>query len=94
MLNMMRKKNPFRWQDEGKRDFKDIKTAISNAPMLVNQDFKKYFIIYHYTLEHTLFGILTMRNDQDEEAPIAFMSIPLKKYELKTLKWRNMCLLR
>lgn len=59
MLNMMSEKHPFRWQDEGKKFFEDIKTTISNAPMLFSLDFKKCFIIYYYASKHTLSDILT-----------------------------------
>lgn len=82
MLGMMRKKDPFRWQEEGKKALQDIKTTISNAPMLVSPKFEKDFIIYYYALEHTLSSILTQKDDGDNEAPIAIMSIPLKKHEL------------
>ena len=50
--------------------------------MLVSLDCKKDFIIYCYALEHTFSSILTQKDDQDNEAPIAFMSVPLKKHEL------------
>ena len=82
MLDMMSEKHPFRWQEEGKKAFEDIKTAIANAPMLVSPNFEKDFIIYCYASEHSLSSILTQPNDEENEAPIAFMSVPLKKHEL------------
>ena len=82
ILNMVSKKYPFRWKEEGKKDFEDIKMTISNAPMLVSLNFEKDFIIYCYASEHTLSSILTQKDDQANQAPIAFMSISLKKHEL------------
>ena len=48
----------------------------------VSPNFEKDFIIYCYASEHTLSSILTQKDDKDNEAPIAFMNIPLKKHEL------------
>jgi hypothetical protein len=89
MLDMMREKHPFRWQEEGKKDFKDIKTTIVNAPMLVGPNFEKDFIIYYYASEHSLSSILTQQDDEGSEAPISFMSIPLKKHELNYTPTEN-----
>ncbi len=50
--------------------------------MLVSQDFEKDFIIYCYALEHILSSILIQRDDKDNKALVALMSIPLKKHEL------------
>ena len=79
---MMSEKHPFRWKEEGKKYFEDIKIAISNAPMLVSPSFERDFIIYCYASEHSLSSILTQKDDQGNEAPITFMSIPLKKHEI------------
>lgn len=59
---------------------------MSNAPMLVSPNFEKDFIIHCYALEHTMSSILTQKDDQDNESPIYFMSIPLKKHELNYTK--------
>ena len=48
--------------------------------MPVSSDFEKDFIIYCYALEHTMSSILTQKDDQVNEALIAFMRIPLKKH--------------
>ena len=50
--------------------------------MLVSPNFEKDFIIYCYASEHSMFSILAQKDNQDNEAPIAFMSIPLKKHEM------------
>lgn len=50
--------------------------------MLVSPNFEKDFIIYCYASKRSLSSILTQQNDEGNEAPIAFMSVPLKKHEL------------
>lgn len=62
--------------------FEEINKSIALAPTLTRPNFKRDFIIYWYASEHTLSGILTQKNDQGTELPIAFMRIPLKKHEL------------
>lgn len=79
----MSEKKAFKWNEEGKKAFESIKEAISHAPFLVNPDFKKDLIIYCYASEHTMLGILLQKNDDNEDVPISFMSVPLKKHELK-----------
>lgn len=79
----MSEKKAFKWNEEGKKAFESIKEAIAQAPILIIPDFKKYFIIYCYASKHTMSGILLQKNEDNEEVPISFLSVPLKKHELK-----------
>ncbi|XP_059077950.1 uncharacterized protein LOC131876542 [Cryptomeria japonica] len=79
----MSEKQAFKWNEEGNKEFESIKEAIAQAPILVNPYFKKDFIIYCYASEHTMSWILLQKNEGNEEVPISFMSVPLKKHELK-----------
>ena len=83
IVDMMKGSPNFKWNEAGKRAFQDIKTAIANAPVLCHPNYKKNFIIYCYASEHTLSVILMQENDEGIQAPIAFMSVPLKNHELK-----------
>ena len=67
----------------GKQAFQNIKTFIANAPILCHLNIKQDFIIYYYASKQTLSTILMQDNDEGIQAPIAFMSIPLKNHELK-----------
>ena len=80
---MMKRNTNFKWTKEGKASFEQIKTEIANAPTLSYLDFSKDFHLYCYASENTLSAILTQPDKDNTEAPIAFMSIPLKKHELK-----------
>ena len=66
-----------------KASFEQTKSVISNAPTLSYPLFSKDFHLYFYASENTLSAILTMPEKDNVEALIAFMSIPLKKHELK-----------
>lgn len=89
IVNMMSEKVVFKWTEAGKRAFEEIKMAIVHAPTLVNSNFSKDFIIYCYASEHTMSGILVQKSHNNEEVPISFMSVPLKKHELKYLQTKK-----
>lgn len=83
ITSMMKPQESFKWNKEGKKTFEDIKKSIAKAPTLVSPDFNKDFIMYCYASEHTLSAVLVQENDEGLEAPIAFMSRPLKNHEQK-----------
>jgi hypothetical protein len=83
IVDMMKGNKAFKWTDVGKKAFENIKEAIANAPILVHPDYTKEFIIYCYASEHTVSAILMQENKEGIQAPIAFMSMPLKNQELK-----------
>jgi hypothetical protein len=57
----------FKWTDEGKEDFKNIKTAISQAPVLHSPDFNKDFYLYTFSSDQSLVAVLTQRDDENNE---------------------------
>ena len=79
----MKGNSNFKWNEVGKQAFQNIKNAIAKAPMLCHPNYNQDFIIYCYASKHTLSAILMQSNDEGIQAPIAFMSIPLKNHELK-----------
>ena len=83
ITNMLKKDHEIKWTLESKKSFKDIKQAISEAPVLVSPDFDKDFLVFSYALEHTVAAVLLQKNDQGEEQPIAFFSKMLRDRELK-----------
>ena len=80
---MMKGNTNFKWSEAGKQAFHNIKDAIANAPVLCHPNYSWDFIIYCYASEHTLSAIIMQSNDEGVQAPIAFMSVPLKNHELK-----------
>ena len=80
---MLRKDHEIKWTVEAKKAFKNIKQAISEAPVLINPYFEKYFLVFSYALEHTAVAMLPYKNDRGEEQPIAFFSKILRDGELK-----------
>jgi hypothetical protein len=82
LQKMIRKNVEFKWDDERKKAFSKIKTAISQAPLLRSPDFSKKFFLYTFASDQYLVVVLTQKDDDNNEAPISFMSTNLQGYKL------------
>ncbi|XP_059076546.1 uncharacterized protein LOC131875864 [Cryptomeria japonica] len=78
IVDMMRDNVKFKWSEEGKRAFNQIKSAIADASTLVYPDFSKDFNVYCYASDTTLSAILTQHHNENIEAPISFMNTAVK----------------
>ena len=56
--NMLKKDKKFKWYVEAKQCFTDIKWALSEAPVLVSPNFDKDFMLFSFSSEHTIAGVL------------------------------------
>ena len=83
ITNMLKNGHEIKWTAEAKKSFKEIKQAISEAPMLVSPDFTKDFLIFSYALEHTIAAVLLQKNNENMEKPIALFGKMLRDGELK-----------
>ena len=55
---MLRKDNEIKWTSEARQSFADIKKTLTEAPMLINPYFTKYFMIFSFSCEHTIARVL------------------------------------
>jgi hypothetical protein len=78
LQKMIRKDVEFKWDDEQNKAFSDIKTAISQAPMLRSPDFNKYFFLYTFSSDQSLAAVLTQKDDNNNEALVSSMSTNLQ----------------
>ena len=83
ITNMLKNGHEIKWTMEANKSFKEIKQAISEAPVLVSPDFTKYFLVFSYASEHTIVSVLLQKNNENMEQPIAFFSKMLRDGELK-----------
>jgi len=81
--SLLKKDAKFVWQEDGKKAFQEIKSAIAKAPVLVSPDYSKDFMIFSFASEDTIAGVLLQKNKDGHEQPIAFMSRALQNSELK-----------
>jgi hypothetical protein len=72
----------FKWDDERKSDFINIKAALSQARVLQSPDFSKYFFIYTFTSDQSLDVVLNQKDDDKNESLMSFMSTNLQGVEL------------
>ena len=80
---MLRKDHKIKWMVGAKKSFKNIKHAISEAPILISPYFEKDFLVFSYALEHTVVAIWPHKNDWGEEQPIEFFGKILRDGELR-----------
>ena len=58
ITNMMKKDHEIKCTVDYRRSFRDIKHAITEAPVMVNPYFSKYFLVFSYASDHTIAGVL------------------------------------
>jgi hypothetical protein len=80
MNAFLKKDVTFRWDNNSLRSFEDIKDTITKAPVLVSPDYSRDFIIFSFTSQDTIAGVLLQKNKDDHEKPIAFMSKSLRMW--------------
>ena len=58
ITNMLKKGHEIKWKANAKKYFKEIKQAISEAPVLVSPYFTKDLLVFSYASEHTIAAVL------------------------------------
>jgi len=82
LQKMIRKDSEFKWDDEWKDAFNNIKASISRAPVLWSPNFNRDFNMYSFSSNQLLVVVLTQKDDENNEAPVSFMSTNLQGAEL------------
>jgi hypothetical protein len=83
ITNILRKGSEIKWTSEARKSFEDVKVALTKAPVLANPNFEKDFILFSFSLEHTIVGVLLQKNEQNFEKPIAYCINTLRDSPLK-----------
>ena len=63
IYKLLKKDVKFEWNDESKRAFEQIKTAICEATVLISPYYEKEFQIFSFAFEDTIVGVLLQKND-------------------------------
>ena len=78
-MKLMRKiDDVYKWIDEAKKAFWQIKEAIAEAPALVSPDFGKEFFLYTFSSDVSYVVILTQKNNNGNKVSIFYMSSNLQ----------------
>jgi hypothetical protein len=54
---LLKKDVKFEWNDQSKKAFKEIKTAIIEAPVLISLDYSKEFQIFSFASKDAIAGV-------------------------------------
>jgi hypothetical protein len=73
MSALLNKDTVFRWDDKAIKSFEDIKDAISQASVLISPNYSWDFIIFSFSSQDTIGGVLLQKDVDNHEHPIAFM---------------------
>jgi hypothetical protein len=82
LQKMIHKYGEFKWEEEIKISFRNIKTTISQATVLRSIDFGKDVFLYIFSFDKYLAALLTQKDDENNEAMVSFMSTNLQGAEL------------
>ena len=80
---MLIKDSTLKWIVEAKQPFEVIKEALTKTLVLISPNFNKDFIIFSFSLKHTIAAVLLQKNNQGYEQPVAFFSKSLRDATLK-----------
>jgi hypothetical protein len=81
IMAMLRKGNEVKWTIEPRASFDQIKRALIEAPVLINPDYSKEFLIFSFASFDTVAVVLLKKNEEGREQPIAFFSRALRDAE-------------
>jgi hypothetical protein len=82
LQNLIKKDTQYHWGPIENQAFNDIKKAIIDAPSLMSPDFSQDFTLYTFASDRSYAAVLTQKNSENNEVPIAFMSSAFKGVEL------------
>jgi hypothetical protein len=82
LQNLIKKDVQYHWGPLENQDFNLIKKAIIDTPSLMSPDFSQDFALYTFASDHSYATVLTQKNVENNEVPIAFLSSAFKGTEL------------
>jgi hypothetical protein len=83
IITMLTKGNGVKWTIEPRESLNQIKKALIEAPVLINRDYSKDFMIFSYASFDTFVAVLLQKNDVRLEQPISFFRRALRDAEVK-----------
>jgi hypothetical protein len=83
LLCLLRHDIPFRWDEHAQTSFDDIKSSLSNAPLIIPPDYGRDYILYLLTSVVSVAGVLIQLGDDGSEHVIYYISKNLSGPPLK-----------
>ena len=82
MTRLTRKDTPWVWDSKCQNAFDTLKEAFTNAPILAHWEPNKPLIVETDASDYAIAAILSIRTDDNEIHPVAFLSRTLQSAEL------------
>jgi hypothetical protein len=82
-LRLLRHDIPFHWDDHAQQSFDDLKTTLSNAPLISAPDYNRDYILYVSASAVSVAGVLVQLGDDNREHVIYYVSKNLSGPPLK-----------
>ena len=92
LFNLLKKENSFIFDENCKRAFNQLKTALTTDPVLRPPDFNREFNLYTDSSFYSLGAILSQKDDEGREYVVAYASRLLKESEKKYAISEKECL--
>jgi hypothetical protein len=83
IIAMIKKGNEVKWTVESRNSFNQIKRALTEAPVVINPDYSKEFMIFYFTSSDTLVVFFLQINAKGLEQPISFFRKALRDVEMR-----------
>ena len=80
---LLQKEKAYKWSPDCDAAFETLKTAFSEIVTLADPDFKKAFTVDTDASDYGIGGVLSQKNEQNREQPVAYFSRTLSKPELR-----------
>jgi hypothetical protein len=84
-LHLLCHEIPFHWDDHAQQSFDDIKTTLSNAPLISAPEYNRDYILYVSASVVLVAGVLVQLGDENREHVIYYVS---KKFSGPPLKYK------
>ena len=81
LFELTKKDQPYEWKEPQNKAFEILKEKLINSPVLIYPNFEKEFILLTDASKIALGAILSQKDDNNKEHPIAYDSKVLTKYE-------------
>jgi hypothetical protein len=78
LQNLIKKDGLYRWGPQEIQSFDSIRKEIIEAPSLMSPDFSQDFSLYTFASDISYVVVLTQKNTESNEIPIAFMRSAFK----------------
>ncbi|XP_063390383.1 uncharacterized protein LOC134676003 [Cydia fagiglandana] len=91
LTKLTKKNEPWKWQDEQQQAFTELKTRLTSAPILVQADYSKQFILRTDSSNYAL-GACLMQGEGHDERPIEYASRLLTPAERRYSTTERECL--